>query len=248
LAHKLAGGAIVLLAALAGGLGSAAGASAATELITHACPAPQIANVSALRAGYVSDGNSKYAADCGGAKLSAQGFVASKCSATSYLFRNDDGKVAPCYDTAYDRCLAYKNISTAQKLVIVLCQPTHNYNAVVTFDYHYSGTIPTVLTQPQGANNTAQYASCISKASAADSNSQIRACGRYLTPATCAHVLTIASGSISCREAMAIGDEADNYAIDTSQIEPFQYDGYQCYAGDQGTLCSRGKTQFTALV
>ena len=32
------------------------------------------------------------------------------------------------------------------------------------------------------------------------------------------------------------------------QTDTFTYDGYQCYAGDQGTLCSKGHTQFTALI
>ena len=58
----------VPLAALGCILVCVATASAATQLVTHACPEPHVANVSELRAGYVVGAYSEYAADCSGGK------------------------------------------------------------------------------------------------------------------------------------------------------------------------------------
>ena len=104
--------------------------------------------------------------------------MTSKCSTTKYLFRTTSGKVVAC-DDEYDACIVYKMISTERKVVVVACQPTHNLNAVVTFDYHYSGTIPTTPTPPAaGVNNFAKYSSCIEAAYNASSMSQVSQCGR----------------------------------------------------------------------
>jgi hypothetical protein len=235
--------AAIALACVAGILVCTASASASTP-ITHSCPNPHIAKVSALRAGYLSGAYSNYAADCTGAKSSAQAFVTSKCAEAKYLFRwKTATKLVLCAEDAYDKCVPYKIVSTVRKLVTVACQPTHNLNAVITFNYNYTGVIPKPPAAPTGVNNAKAYSSCVTQADEANSpNPAIVKCSSLLNSNTCSHVLKIEKGSIACATAMEIGEEAQIYSVETSQTYTFPFKGYQCYASDQGTLCNKGNS------
>jgi hypothetical protein len=119
-----------------------AATASASRPITHACPNPHVANVSQLRAGYVSGAYKQYAADCAGAASIPRSFVASKCATDAYLFRTKAGSGVWCNINRYDTCLAYKWISRSKKVLEIACEPIANRNAVITFGFHFHGAIP----------------------------------------------------------------------------------------------------------
>lgn len=85
-----------------------------------------------------------------------------------------------------------------------------------------------------------EYAACVS---AAETNlSQIQACRAHLTAAGCKELLHLASGSISCAEAMTVASVV--HLLDP--IEPRTVHGFLCYDGATKITCSNERASFTA--
>lgn len=137
--------------------------------------------------------------------------------------------------------LAVSGCGTSKK---AQARPSTSTSSALTTATPPSSSAPTTVDTTTTAAGPAGYTQCIGNAGS--DTSKVQQCGSLLTASACQSLLRILSGSISCRSAMMVANDALILSLETGATGYIHLAGFECYAGDQGTDCSVGRTQFIA--
>jgi len=94
------------------------------------------------------------------------------------------------------------------------------------------------------ALNPQTYGDCINEAGA--DAKRFGSCAALLTRTTCRQLLRIVSGSVPCATAMTLANAALLLSLQTGSVGYIHIGPWECYAGDQSTDCTYGRTEFIA--